>query len=216
MRRLTRPHKPLIYIFCEGESEQQYARFLRQQFMDAAVLKCASKTGLFDFAADKFVKDAKYRDSLPVTDEIWFFFDVEDFDQDKWDSRYEIIKKLRRLRKSPTIRVRLLMTRACVEYWFLLHYEKVAPPIATSADKERILKRLQRFVPDYQKGAAQPIWTIGSFYTEAVQNSGQVLASLLPEGLPSLEETDERNRWLVHCGKTFSTVQDALNYLESL
>lgn len=64
MGRLTRPHKPLIHIFCEGESEQQYASFLRKQFMDAAVLKCASKTGLFDFAVDKFAKDAKYRLSL--------------------------------------------------------------------------------------------------------------------------------------------------------
>lgn len=73
VKRLTKPHKPLIYIFCEGESEQQYADFLHQKFNDVAVLKRVNKTGLFDFAADKFAKDVKYRNNLPVTDEIWFF-----------------------------------------------------------------------------------------------------------------------------------------------
>ena len=57
MKRLTKPHKPLIYIFCEGESEQQYADFLHQKFNDVAVLKRVNKTGLFDFAADKFAKN---------------------------------------------------------------------------------------------------------------------------------------------------------------
>ena len=36
------------------------------------------------------------------------------------NDRLKIIKKLRRLRKKPNIRVRLLMTTACVEYWFIV------------------------------------------------------------------------------------------------
>lgn len=37
MPRKFRQVKPLIYIFCEGESEQAYARFLKEHFADAAL-----------------------------------------------------------------------------------------------------------------------------------------------------------------------------------
>ena len=44
--RKFQPEKPLIYVFCEGESEQAYAKFLKEHFADVAVLKIPSKTGL--------------------------------------------------------------------------------------------------------------------------------------------------------------------------
>lgn len=46
--RKFQPEKPLIYVFCEGESEQAYAKFLKEHFADVAVLKIPSKTGLFE------------------------------------------------------------------------------------------------------------------------------------------------------------------------
>lgn len=33
--RKFQPEKPLIYVFCEGESEQAYAKFLKEHFADA-------------------------------------------------------------------------------------------------------------------------------------------------------------------------------------
>lgn len=59
-----------------------------------------SATGLFEVADDKFKKDKKYRDYTEVTDEIWFFFDVETKDISTWDAHIKIIKKLRSLRKN--------------------------------------------------------------------------------------------------------------------
>ena len=112
--RKFQPEKPLIYVFCEGESEQAYAKFLKEHFADVAVLKIPSKTGLFSKAKNDFDKEPKYRNYAEVTDEIW------------------------------------------------------------------------------------------------------VLAALLDDGLPSLDDTDERNRWLCQCGKTFTTVQEAIVFLESL
>ncbi len=64
MARQTRKTKPLIYVFCEEA--------------DTAVIKCVPQTGLFQEAKDKFDKEPRYRDNVDVTDEIWFFFDVED------------------------------------------------------------------------------------------------------------------------------------------
>lgn len=45
-------------------------------------------------ADDKFKKDKKYRDYTEVTDEIWFFFDVETKDISTWDARIKNYKKV--------------------------------------------------------------------------------------------------------------------------
>lgn len=39
MARKLRKAMPLIYVFCEGESEQAYTDFLKNTFSDVAVIK---------------------------------------------------------------------------------------------------------------------------------------------------------------------------------
>ncbi len=112
MPRRTKPTKPYIVVFCEGESEQVYMNFLREKFGDVAVIKKPTK-GLFEEACSKYKKDKSYRDYAEITDEVWFFFDVETKDIPIWENRQKIIKHLRSLRKKPGIRVRLLMTTGC-------------------------------------------------------------------------------------------------------
>lgn len=216
MPRKFRKEKPLIYIFNEGESEQAYARFLKEHFSDVASIQYPKSTGLFTEARDKFKKDPKLRNSIDVIDEIWFFFDVEVTDHGKWNERSEIINQLRKLRRKSNIRVRLLMTTACVEYWFMLHYEMLAPALTTVADKERMRHMLEQKVPGYKKGDKDTTFKIASNYQKAVQNGTRVLGNLINDGLPTLEDTDERNRWLHQSSKTFTTVQEAITYLESL
>lgn len=148
---MGRKIKPLIYVFCEGESEIEYTKFLKEKYEDVAVIQKPVK-GLFDVADKKFKKDAKYRNNAEVTDEIWFFFDVDDGQTGSWDKVKKTISVLQKLRKKPNIRVRLLMTTGCVEYWFLLHYKKVCPSIQNVAEKESVLKMLQNECPGYEKG----------------------------------------------------------------
>ena len=119
---MARKIKPLIYVFCEGESEIEYTKYLKEKFEDVAVIQKPVK-GLFEVADKKFKKDAKYRNNAEVTDEIWFFFDVDDGQTGSWDRIQKIVSTLKKLRKKPNIRVRLLMTTGCVEFWFLLHYK---------------------------------------------------------------------------------------------
>ena len=206
MPRQLKHAKPYIVVFCEGESEQAYVDFLKKEFKDVASIKRPSCTGLFEEADSKFKKDRSYRDYAEVTDEIWFFFDVELKDVQKWDSRLTIMKRLRSLRKNPGIKVRLLMTTGCVEYWFMLHYKMFAPPIQTVADKERIMAELIEKVPDYQKGDFHSTSKIARNYPEAVKNSKRTLSNLLQDGLPCLDDTDERNCWLCRNCLTFSNV----------
>lgn len=216
MPRPTRKTKPLIYVFCEGESEQAYTEFLKKTFSDLTVIKYPKSTGLFEEAQNKFMKDKSYRDSAEVTDEIWFFFDVEKDQKDKWDAKFRIIKYLRKLRKKPEIRVRLLMTTACIEYWLMLHFKKYAPNLETVADKQRVLHEVQSKEKDYEKGDYATTARIVARYSEAVLNAKAVLKDLLQEELPELAESDARNKWLYTSSKTFSTVFEAIEYLESL
>ena len=140
MSRKMRKTKPLIYVFCEGESEQAYSDFLKETFTDVAVIKRPKQTGIFEVADAMFLKNTNYRENKEVTDEIWFFFDTEQKDREKWNARLKIMRKLSRNQKDKKIKIRLLMTKACVEYWFLLHYKKTNPDIETPEDKLRIFR----------------------------------------------------------------------------
>lgn len=216
MARKLKKSKVSICVFCEGESEQAYTDFLKSKFQDVAVFKRPSSTGLFEEADNRFKKDPKYRDYSDVFDEIWFFFDVEEKDVDNLSKRLEIIKRLRRLRKKPQIRVRLLMTTGCIEYWLMLHYRLFAPPVLTVPEKGQMLRQVIKEEPTYKKGNYIATARIAQHYPTAVKNAGIVLQNLLKEGMPGLEDTDERNLWLCKNCRTFSTVQEAISFLESL
>lgn len=216
MPRQYKKEKPLIYVFCEGESEQVYTDFLKRRFKDVAVIKRPSATGLFEEADNRFKKDPKFRNSAEVTDEVWFFFDVETKDIGKWDQRLKIIKRLRKLRKKPNITVRLLMTTGCIEYWLMLHYKMYVPSIQSVAEKDRIIAELKTKEPAYFKGDPVSTARIAERYPTAVNNADKTLQSLLSEGLPGIDDTDDRNKWLCTQCRTFSTVQEAIRYLERL
>lgn len=216
MPRRIKHAKPLIFVFCEGESEQAYTDFLKQRFANVAVIKRPSATGLFEEADRRFQKDPKFRDYAEVTDEIWFFFDVETKDIGKWEQRLAMIKRLRRLRRNPNIRVRLLMTTGCIEYWLMLHYKMFSPPVLEVADKERMLAEVVAREASYVKGDYEATARIAERYPIAVEHAEKILCNLLSDGLPGLEDTDERNQWLCKQCKTFSTVNEAITFLEQL
>ena len=96
------------------------------------------------------------------------------------------------------------MTTGCIEYWLMLHYEMYAPPIQTVADKARVINRL------YKKGDSAITAKIARAYPTAVTNAKRTVSSLLQDGLPGIEDTDERNHWLCQKCLTFSTVYEAI------
>ena len=118
--------------------------------------------------------------------------------------------------KKPNIRVRLLMTTGCIEYWLMLHYEMSAPSIQTVADKERMLNKLTAKEPTYKKGDYNSISKIAANYPTAVTNARKTVTNLLSQGLQGVEDTDDRNQWLCTQCLTFSTVYEAIEFLESL
>lgn len=213
MPRILRKTKPFIRVFCEGESEEVYTDFLKQQFDGMAVIQHEKR--LFEEVESLYKKSPKYLDEVEITDEIWFFFDVEVDDAKKWDKREAIIKRLRRMKKNNKIRVRLLMTTACIEYWLLLHYEKRQPSLSPSF-KEDMLEAVQTYCPHYEKGDKNSTFDIASHYIDAAKNGNWTLKMLVNDGIPTIEDTDERNRWLYLSQKTFTTTHEAVEYLQTL
>ena len=232
MPREQKKTKPLICVFCEGESEVAYANFLQREFQSSFVIKTRKMTStrLFEETKLLFQKNATYRNSVDSIDEIWFFFDVEDHNlltqskQDenvqRWNQRLKIIRELRKLRKKPGVTVRLLMTSGCIEYWFLLHFESSAPSCVTSPDKDNIFANLKKYIPSYEKAHVPSIEQIAKNHSTAESNSRKVLDNLSQsQGLlkltasSTIRDEDERNQWLcTHC-KTFSTVHEAISFL---
>lgn len=186
---------------------------MKEKFEDVAVIQKPVK-GLFEVADKKFKKDAKYRNNAEVTDEIWFFFDVDDGQTGSWDRIQKIVSTLKKLRKKPNIRVRLLMTTGCVEFWFLLHYKKVVPSIQTVAEKENVLRLLQNECPGYVKGDSNTTRKIADHFKQASINGDWVLGQI--EGLPTLEDSDVRNRWLYQSSRIFTTGARSIKFLENL
>ena len=83
----------------------------------------------------------------------------------------------------------------------MLHYDMYAPSIQTVAEKQRVMDRLLAKEPNYRKGDAAVTAKIAQNYPTAVINARQTVSNLLQQGLPGLEDTDERNRWL--CQKPY-------------
>ena len=49
-----------------------------------------------------------------------------------------------------------------------------------------------------------------------MENAKKTIKRLIDEGLPGIEETDERDRWLCRNCFTFSNVYEAIEFLEEL
>ncbi len=172
----------------------------------------------YERARSQFRNNPILHNNIEVTDEIWFFYDVEAEDMEKWEQRLKIIKHLRKLRRKPGIRVRLLMTSGCIEYWLMLHYEYCTPALENRAQKEKMMAALRKYEPHYQKGDVEITNRIAENYPTAVANGQRTLARLAGQGLPAPDDDnlDKRDEWLSKNRVTFTTVHEAIEYLESL
>lgn len=212
--RKERNRNPFIVVFWEGESEEAYMRFIRREFHEKANVTVNKKKGVFKASVKAFALKGEFYNVLSEIDEVWFVFDTEPDLRGKWEEYYSIIQKVRRLCKNA--RVRLLMTRGCIEYFFLLHYEKAAPMIAGPADKENIIRRLKdHYCSQYQKGDFVSISEIAVHYMTGVENGAWSLKRIQNE-IGSIEDSDERNRKLFLTDSTFTNVHEGISYLLSL
>lgn len=211
----NRSPKKVIYVFWEGESEKAYSMFLKEEFEECAVIKCHHEKGTFQVAKSYFKSNKKFKSDVAELDEIWFFFDTEIEMGNQWDDNMKCLDDIIKSRpKKNPIKIRLLMTTCCIEYWLLLHFDKKAPAIAIPKDKEKILKSVKDEENSYKKGDYESIKKIASRYKTAIENGKWTLERLKEVGMP--EDEQQRNQWLFKGDYTFTTVHEALIYLVSL
>lgn len=208
-----RQAKKAIYVFWEGESEEAYSKALKNLFSNQAAIKPHREKGTFVTAKAFYRGNRAFQNSMPEFDELWFFFDTEISKADQWEKNMKCLKDIVASRRKNPIKIRLLMSTGCVEYWFLLHYERVRPAIATPAEKERVMKDVQKHVSAYEKGDQKTTEEIAQHYPTAVENGRWTLECLKREGMP---EGEERDQWLFRGKHTFTTVHEAIEMLMSL
>lgn len=68
-----------------------YIQHLKAHYEKVAVIKKDYK-GLFDVAHKKSLNNQRFEEQLKETKEIWFFFDTEQVNRDKWKEYRTIIE----------------------------------------------------------------------------------------------------------------------------
>ncbi|MCL1603921.1 RloB family protein [Succinatimonas hippei] len=136
MARKTRVSKgktmrPNFFVFCEGETEISYVKFLRSHYrVPIQIIAKKSDSNI----SVKFVENSKREYEKTDNDKTFLMFDLD------------VPDILQRLQKIP--KAILLVSNPCFELWILLHLTDIHGPLNT----EECLNRLLAKLPDYLKG----------------------------------------------------------------
>lgn len=123
--------KPNFFVFCEGETEIAYVKFLRSLYR--APIQVIPKKGKSNISEDFIVK-SKNEYVQTDQDEVFLMYDLD------------VNGMLEQLQKIPN--AELLVSNPCVELWFLLHYQEQK----TGISSDKCIKKLQKFSSEYKKG----------------------------------------------------------------
>lgn len=125
---------PIYFIFCEGETEEVYALFLRQNYRIPILIKTKiTGQNISEKVIENHLKEVKKGNSSKYDKNFLFY----DFDSIEFTKRLKSIKN-----------VTLLISNPCIELWFLLHYKSQVTPIECND----CIKELKRFNIKYKKG----------------------------------------------------------------
>jgi len=123
--------KPNFFVFCEGETEITYVKFLRSLYR--AAIQVIPKKGKSNISEDFIVK-SKNEYVQTDQDKVFLMYDLD------------VDGMLEQLQKIPN--AELLVSNPCVELWFLLHYQDQKSEISS----DKCIKKLQKLSKEYKKG----------------------------------------------------------------
>ena len=100
------------------------------------------------------------------------------------------------------------MTTGCIEYWFLLHFERTQPTMDGQPFKEKIFNRLKTHVPQYTKAGTEGLRKFAEEKMENdIGNAQRIMQSIVNNGQWAKAD---RYRQLYTSGATFSTIFETL------
>lgn len=123
--------RPTFFVFCEGESEEAYVKFLRSKYR-LPIEICPSVAGLS--ISKEHIKHFKKDKSIHPKDKDFLIYDL---DRDDILERLEMIKGATIISSNP-----------CLEVWYLFHYVDRRAELTTA----QCLALLRRYLPKYKKG----------------------------------------------------------------
>ena len=123
--------KPNFFVFCEGETEMAYVKFLRSLYR--APIQVIPKKGKSNISEDFIVK-SKNEYVQTDQDKVFLMYDLD------------VDGMLEQLQKIPN--TELIVSNPCVELWFLLHFQEQKTEISS----EKCIKKLQKVSKEYKKG----------------------------------------------------------------
>ncbi len=123
--------KPNFFVFCEGETEMAYVKFLRSLYR--APIQVIPKKGKSNISED-FIAKSKNEYVQTEQDKVFLMYDLD------------VDGMLEQLQKIPNAEP--LVSNPCVELWFLLHYQDQKSEISSY----QCIKKLQKVSKEYRKG----------------------------------------------------------------
>ena len=133
--RPSRKMKPVILVLCEGETEECYIDFLKQKYR--LPIKIVSKI-VGSKINERLIKSYKKELALTKSDPINCFLMYDADVQAVVDNLMSCEEKL-------------LLSRPCIEVWFLAHSKKVPAKDFSSEECVNMLKKESSWT-DYKKG----------------------------------------------------------------
>ena len=123
--------KPNFFVFCEGETEIAYVKFLRSLYR--APIQVIPKKGKSN-VSEEFIERSKNEYVRTGQDKVFLMYDLD------------VDGILEHLQKIPN--AELLVSNPCIELWFLLHYQE--QKLEISSDK--CVQKYQKVSKGYKKG----------------------------------------------------------------
>ena len=136
----NRTTNPVYWIFCEGESEKAYAKYLKGKYRATLVEFKYIVRNSVDVKKIKSKTSDKNFDKKK--DKIFLMYDLGVGSTSQNPSQ-----KLQEIKKAADPHVELLVSNPCFELWYLLHFEDQRAHI----DCKNCENRLKKHLPNYKK-----------------------------------------------------------------
>ena len=123
--------KPNFFVFCEGETEIAYVKFLRSLYRTP--IQVIPKKGKSNISED-YIERSQNEYVRTEQDKVFLMYDLD------------VGGMLEHLQKIPN--AELLVSNPCIEIWFLLHYQEQKADITS----EKCVQKYQKVSKGYKKG----------------------------------------------------------------
>ena len=126
-----KPIKPIFFVFCEGETEEAYIKFLRSTYRIPVEIdpKIAGNK-----ITEKYISNYKSQKNVHPKDKTYLVYDCD---------VEPVLQKLKCIKK-----VHLLCSNPCFEFWYLLHCQNQTASITS----KECVSKLKQHIKNYQKG----------------------------------------------------------------